>query len=885
MCIRDRHQASFTGPVSLRGANLARFIAWSQTPAAPNALKPQAASGTAAPAHYEGPFAVEGDLAMNGARLELTRATAELSGHSISGELRVAMQGRRSVGLVLDGERIDAAGIWPGGFNPAELRAYLTGSASAASPSARPPATGLYGFDPETMDLSVQVRAGELLVTPALNLKAVDSAFSVTGGKLTVPRLRFQTEEGLSVDIDGELAGLAVNSASGAPAAGVPHGTVRFNLDAATREAAVALLSAVDWPQAGRPGDAAIQSMAALAPLHLAGSTVIGAHAPRALDLTIDGTVDGGHVTARSHLDAGLHAWAVAPLDLSASIETADPARILAIAGLASPPVATPTLSRPSRIAVQASGTPRSGLATYAELVGDRLSITSHGMATVSPGFDVAYDGTSTVDARDVTEALALCGLSLGQGPSETPFSGTVRVATGPTGMTLAAAGAKLGASGLTGSMAVKPAVVPVPGRAAAPRSVTARLALSQASLPAMFAAISDRRQQSGPGARWPEQTLKIASPISGRVDLTIDQLVIDGPLGAKNAIVTLLLEPESVKLQNLQASALGGSVKAGLDLKSEAGGTTLSGTFALTDASLAAITGQAQGPLSLTASVKGQGLSASALIAGMSGSGEADLGGGQIKGVAPSAVAGLVDGVLAAKEPVTGDALSDALRRALTASSLVLTPQKVPFQIAFGVVKLPAYAFKAPAGRSTLEASLDLAALTYALDWRIEAASKPTSTGAVKPPLSAVRLTSEGALSALPGAEMKMSLGSFEQEIVVRKMEHDAEELERLRKLDEEMRKQEDADRQKKEAEDAAALSAASKAAADGQPPAPSPAAAPEAAPPQAGQPATASGGATPPDAAPAPAPPAPSPAVRRRQSGPPPQASGIPQPFGNNY
>lgn len=883
---KDPRQPSFAGPISLRGTNLARFVAWARKASAADA---------AVLSRYDGPFALEGQLAMTGSLLELTRASAELSGRIISGEMRYSSEGRRRLGIVLDGERIEASQLWPGGFDPVALKAYLSGSAPGAG-APQPATTGFFGFDPASTDLNLTVRTGHLQLTPAWSLHAVDTDLAVTGGRLEIARLRFDTDEGLGVDADGALAGLTPDPGKAAAASEL-RGTIRWNLDAATPQAVAALVSAIDWPAANRPPAETVQALAALGPLHLAGSTALGERAPHALDIAVDGMVGTGNVSGRARLDSGLQGWASAPLDLNAAVETGDPARWLALFGL-NPSGAVSPAARPARLVLNASGAPRTGLTSFAELRADQNVVSANGRASISEAGDISFDGTSAVAVRDVTDALALAGIALGQGPSDLPFTGTVQVARTPSALVLKTSGATLAGAPFTAAVTLEPDAAR-PGA----RVVKADATFEQLTVSGLLMAISERRLEQGPAlsiaaGRWPEQPLRLPSMLTGRIDVKANRLVLDGAAAATNLAATVHLEPNIVTIDGFTATMLGGKLQGSLALKPAAAALALDGSLSLTNADLAGLTSSASAPFSASVRLQGQGLSAAGIVASLAGSGEARLGAGRIKGVAPAAVAGVVEAALAGKDPILGDALSETLRQSLAASSLALKPVQVPFAVAYGVARAEPVALSAPEGRSTLDATVDLNALKFTVDWRIAAASKPSPAGTLKPQLSALQFSATGPLSGLPGAETKLSLGSFEQELVVRKMEQDAEELERLRKADEERRRVEEAERVKREEADRLKREEAERVKreeAERQKPAQS--ASPAATSETGAHPGAGISDAAPASATPAPAPspeappqavapvaPAPVPAIRRRTPAPP-QASGIPQPFSNNY
>ena len=189
---------------------------------------------------------------MLGGSIELTRGAGEIAGLPLSGDVRYSTEGRRRLSVVLQGQRIDAAQLWPGGFDAARLRSFLAGAEGAASAPGE--GSGLYGFSPETADLKVEVRAGELQITGQTNLRDVDTTFSVERGTLTIPRMRFTTAAGLGVDLDGQVTGLAAPHSANAGVAGTAsppaarRGNLRWVVNAANAQAVPELVNAIDWP-------------------------------------------------------------------------------------------------------------------------------------------------------------------------------------------------------------------------------------------------------------------------------------------------------------------------------------------------------------------------------------------------------------------------------------------------------------------------------------------------------------------------------------------------------------------------------------------------------------------------------------------------------------
>lgn len=900
---RDAKSASgFTGPVSLRGANLARFLAWAKKPAA-GAASPASVRTSEALLHgrFEGPFAVEGQLAMSGGTIELTGGLAEVAGLPLSGELRYSGEGRRRIAILMQGQRFDAAQLWPGGFDAQALRAYFAGAPVPGEGS------GLFGYSPDAADLRVEVRAAEVQLTPAINLRDVDTAFSVERGKVAVPRMRFATAAGLTVDLDGQLAGLSAAVHTAAATAGTPagrRGTVRWFVNAPNPQAAGELINAIDWPASGRPTQAAIAALTALGPLRLAGSTTIGERLPAAIDVALDGTVDGGRFTATVRLDQGLANWRTAPLDIMAMVESGNVEAWLDLAGLrALPRPGRSTAPRPGQAFIKVEGQPQSGVTAMVGLTSDTLALVYQGTAANPKPGEITLDGVAGLTARDAADAFALAGLTLGQGAAGVPLAGQIEIKLAGGALRLASNEVKLAGATLRGQATVTPGSKATDSGAPAARELEATIAADQLSLPGLLLVLADRGTdasvaQPGAGARsvWPDRPLTFAGldGLRGRVKLSAGRVALEGGSALSNAQAVIAVAPGSVTVGELSASGLGGQLKGTLVLEKAPAGARLAGDWTLTGASLSSL--GASAPADFNISVKAQGLSPSGLVAALEGKGEAALGAGKVKAVAPGAVAAIVEGVLAGKVPPAGEDLVSALRLALASSTLDVAPRIVPFTISEGIARAPGAVFATAGGRASFDGTIDLNLMRFSTDWRIEANAKPGVTGKPKAPLPAIVVSTAGPIANMAEADTKLVTAAFEQEVSVRKLERDVEELERLRRLDEERRLQEDADRQKAEAARAAAAAAAEQAdqaarVSSGGPPAAAPSATSDAglpavglplgtsAPVSAAQPAAGGQSVTPPAAA-APASVAPPPATPEPAG----RASGLTrQPLGN--
>ena len=118
---------AFRGDVTLHGTSLARFLDW--------AAKGKALAEVV---RNEGPFSLQGRLAMSENGIDLTEAGAEIAGRPITGEVHYGKKDRPRLAVVLEGSEIDAAQLWPAGVSA--LKSVLASGAAAAAP---PPEAGI----------------------------------------------------------------------------------------------------------------------------------------------------------------------------------------------------------------------------------------------------------------------------------------------------------------------------------------------------------------------------------------------------------------------------------------------------------------------------------------------------------------------------------------------------------------------------------------------------------------------------------------------------------------------------------------------------------------------------------------------------------------------
>ncbi|MBX9925901.1 MAG: hypothetical protein K2Y05_06050, partial [Hyphomicrobiaceae bacterium] len=586
------------------------------------------------------------------------------------------------------------------------------------------------------------------------------------------------------------------NSARVLPAASTKSGTVRFSLVAPSTSALTEALSIADIPAPLRPGDALLAS---IGPARLAGTLGIGARASgRGVDATFDGAIDGGRVHGTLALDGGLQSWRSAPLVANVTVDSPRAERWLEFAGLSTAQTARAIPGR-GVVFIRSEGTPETGLSVYSTLSSPDVSAAYQGLVVLPDGRPMQLDGIVAVTARDAADALALSGIAPGMGATGAPVSGQVRLAYAGETVTLETSGLTVGGSALIGK-----ATVTAPGTPS--RTVTARLSVDTVSVPGVLAALSDRRsaRTDGDDALWPADPLSLSTldNLSGTIDFTAQRAVIDGAVAVTDLKTTVAVAPGRFSLDRIEAKAHGGTIKGQAVLERMQGGSRFTADATVHGIDAGKLNRGAAIPLSAKVALSGQGASARSIVSALAGSGEVILESGKISGVAPAAVALVADRVLATRELPSMDDVSADVRRGLEGSVLDVKARKLPLKIADGTVRISSPPLETDAGQARFDVTFDLAALRQTHEWRIEARTAPSPSGRVKGLLPPISIVTTGSLAASENWTTNVNLTAFEQELSLRKIERDADELERARKLAEETRL-------KAEAEEAARLAA----------------------------------------------------------------------------
>ncbi|OYW56988.1 MAG: hypothetical protein B7Y80_02645 [Hyphomicrobium sp. 32-62-53] len=795
---------SFAGTMELSGQSLTRFTTWGF---GDNPFSRQ---------RSDGPFALSGNVRLDDSAIELTSAAAEVSGTPVIGEIKLGLAGTRRLAVALEGEKINLDDLWPGNPGLKGLRGLLTG-ASVPAGTAQPGTDGEgAGSDLFPSDVAFDIRAGKL-IDGERTLQNVHLDVALQKGALTVPKLKFESTGGLAVDLEGSAADVPNKT----------RGRLRGVIEAPSAEAVTALADLLDLPSDVHDK---VVRWSLISPWRVATTISFGERLGEAVDITVDGTLSGGRVVAEARLDAARGAWRTAPADITAQIDTPDVYGFLDQLSATKSKVGD---ARAGKVFVKAAGKAADGLVAVAELSAETVELEFNGRVSVPETGEPEAKGDVRVAADDLGRIMTLAGLSLGAGAGPVPVNGTIAAAHDGTRLILASPALKIGDAAVSG------VVTYTASRNATPARVDAEVSADKASLPGLLGALSaapllqaatpvelptatPRRRRAElealaalpPLARiWPDQTFDFSplDNLTGSIKAGIRSLSLEPGLAMKDARFTVGLSPGKLDVQRLEGAMLGGKSVSAFAIEKQPAGAAITGKLGIYISSKGSSESDGDDAVegdvaALDVEFNGRGLSPSTMITAMTGKGALSLGDVTLSGVAPRAVTEIADQALQSKTILTGEPLQAAVRTALKATQLKLGKVKIPVTVADGSLKLDRVQVETAEGRATFDTLLDLQTLALDSTWKIEAKglnrAQPTvaaaATAGVEPsavpaPVPATRsllppvsVIYAGRLADIETLAPTIETAALERELTVRRMERDVDELERLRKLDE---------------------------------------------------------------------------------------------------
>jgi uncharacterized protein involved in outer membrane biogenesis len=741
---------TFDGSLGLRGTSVARFLAWAGSGALPIDAK------------SDGPFGLRARLVVGGGKVAARDVVGNLSGTALSGTAHYRWEGRPEISIALEGPQIDARAFVPAGASFSDVFGFLL----------RGPETKAGGSRGQ-VDVLLRLSAGQL-ATAARVYRDVTAQMDLKGGQLANLQLRL-SGDGFNLELQGNIDDIA----------GRPKGSLRGAAVASSAAGLGPLSELFGVPVALRLSDARSQ---AVVPLRLAGSMLFGGRTPTATDLIIDGEANGAAVKMNARFDGTAGGWRSGKADVTATAESADGGKIAALllAG------GNSSQTGSGRFLVKATGVPSEGLSTIASFEAGDVAFGFRGRVAATEA-GIKTTGDLEFRAGDGTRLAALAGLSPPLKLDGMPINGRVKLGLGDGSISLEQLALSIAGSRLAGDI-----VLSRPGER---RRIEAKLDADEVSLSKLLAPLLDQRMAiagvaeaaiSGRQA-WPDEPFSAAvmDAFEGNIRLSCKRLIVADGIALDAAKLDVVLGGGKIEVDEISGSALGGEFKAKMQISKAAAGVDLRGGLKFT-AALEALSvdgtprasGQANGVLEFT----GRGLSPRALMSALQGQGKTQFGEAKLATLWPGAIPLAADAGLKAEPDKLSAAVKQGLASALSNGSLSLAQKTFTLEIADGQLRAKAFAIDTAEGRASGTASVDLKALTFDSQWRLEAKAV-AGTGMAAKQLPAVIVVYRGPLAALGTLDPRIDSAALEQELSARKIERDVEELERLRKMDEQRR------------------------------------------------------------------------------------------------
>lgn len=774
--------SEFKGTVTTAGPSLARLAAWALP------------GGGLADAAPDGPFALDGRLTIGAQRLVLADAKADFNDHAMRGLVSFERGGTLRVDV--DAETFASDWLFAGDLKRTAVLDWIRRVASwgdavegSSGEAAKAAAKSQSETERAVKSFSFKL-ATRTLRAPDRGLRDVIADIAMEAGELRLNRLAFRAGDGLDVDLGGTIGRTA------GKLAGQLTGSIRAE-DADAVAAALAIFEVPDSIRTQQLGD--------VVPLRLAGNVSLGQRVPSAVDVKADGMAMGGRVTLRANLDGGLgENWRAAPAEITVSGEETTTARLMSLlfaraAAQAGAAGAQRDATR-ANVAIKAVGIPAQGMVTDAALSREGLSLAYNGRTSVDERDVPKLAGTLEVAADRLGDVLALVGVAA-SGGSDAAVTGTLGLSLEADGRT------KLSPSGLTVAGSEVSGTLWMARGDGGRLKVEGEIAVDQASVPGLVGSLVERAPRPVPVSAadlafqearglWTDQAF---APVAfdrfdGAVAVRFEHLNLAPGLSLSDALLKLGFTPGQVSVDLSEGGMLGGAMRGSIVLAKAAAGARVKSELEAKGIALDAIAGsvgsslKTGGKVAATLAFSGQALSPRSLVSALRGSGRLSFADSWIDGLSPQIVEQVIAAAFAKQIAIDAETLQAEIVNRLATGRLDIGSRDVGLEIVDGALRVERFETQGVHGRVETLATVDLSRLQAETEWRLIAASMAEG----KPPWPPVSIFYTGPLGGLTTTPPQVALGGFERELTVRRMEYEVEELERLRKLDEERARQE---------------------------------------------------------------------------------------------
>ncbi|MEZ5854044.1 MAG: AsmA family protein [Hyphomicrobiaceae bacterium] len=780
----------YDGKINLRGGSLSRFMGWASRG------KPLTLT------RADNTFALVGDVSLAADAISGRDITLRIGRNVLMGSASWKDGRRREVTMDLEGSELDLSVLFDGG--PLTVSGIAELAANVSRPDQRDQSGAIAS---QSLSAIVRLHVGQLRAANELFRNAICD-LKLENGQLTLTDLRLKSDEGYLLDLRGTVANLAQANAKGELTAYL----------AADRWAGLtAAARLLDLP-AGLIGTMLTERHAAsLLPARLAGRLSLGPRGNDTRDLAVDGTLGGTRLATTMRLASKGANWRDRSADVALTLDGASANRLFANlllpAGLANTTAARTTT--PTAVSIRAVGTPRNGLTSVATLTGPGSTARYTGQIKIDDSGDYGLSGRLDVDVAQTKAAL----LQLGQSPNlalSGPATGAIQIERKAGRLALQSDRFTISNATLGGKILVEKAVTGA-------YRMAGDLKLDRVSLPDLFTFLTS--QQTVPTAaaaiaatggagrgNWSEQPvdLSVLDALAGsKLRLEISNLALTRDLGVTEARLDAIAKAGGLDLRLIEGQALGGRATGLLSLDKAPAGAKLQLEGRLNGARFEAIGGSRQagaiaGGFSLAIKGQGTALTPRGLIVALAGQGDLALQSASLNRWNPAAVGAAAEAVVSQPGELAANALRQQLELGLAKGGrFPLGSPRVALTLADGALRSAPLTVQSPSGAIFGQGMVDLDAQTFNGQLRIEAKAPPPTLRPVppglpkslvlpavayKPDLPAIVIGLAGPLSRLTSSEPQLDITALEREVAVRKVEREVVELERVRRIDEEV-------------------------------------------------------------------------------------------------
>lgn len=467
------------------------------------------------------------------------------------------------------------------------------------------------------------------------------------------------------------------------------------------------------------------------------------------LRLTAKGTAGGTAIDTTLTASGSPAEPASAVIDLKARLAAEDGSALLALGGA---PVLPLGLAGAATADIAMNGIAATGLQTSIEVSADDASASFKGMLATPPD-GLRLRGSAALDASDIEPWLMTAGFAFpGMGTGmETKLKAEADYGKGL--LVLGEMSGSIAGRAVSGDLNVE-------ARDGLP-VLTGTLVADEIDLaPAAEMVLGPSAFDSG-GDIWPSTPFQpqMSAPLRADLDISAATLVLANELTAQDAVLSLQIDDEGLKVPELSARFNNGTLTGLFDLRNSAATGLFSAQFRLAGAKLQDVlprfgveSSVLSGEMDVSATLSASGKSVSAMVASLAGSGSAALKRVAIKNLDPAAFPELVK----AADDIGRDV--DAARTASFAPDIVRKSSfdagdtDVAFTIAGGIVRIPPLRFERADSVLAGELKLDLnrldvegkGSLAYKPGEEALVGSEPTVELTVAGPLAAPSVSLE---------------------------------------------------------------------------------------------------------------------------------------------